>query len=227
MQDFHSDLNFPIIDVPFFYQFPYTLAVREVTFPLPLISSWMVVQFWKGIKYCFPSNVSIDPFSSESKFTSASTLSYSSKNACLVSSSKRLMQTWIAFVFLPKIVWLHDVYQTTGGNDFFNTTIIEGLTDDVAQSTSLVVKLSSSEILPRIFVSIAGLGYSCSMVTDLSRNASLSTLVPMNLCVLGSFTFGVCGCEYLESFCWGNALSNLLEENSFPFEDRLKAEDFV
>ena len=42
-----------------------------------------------------------------------------------------------------------------------------------------------------------------------------------------ALTFGVGGCEYLETFCWRNPLANLLEENSFPFENRLKTEDFV
>jgi len=71
--------------------------------------------------------------------------------------------------------------QTTGADDFFNTTIIEGFADDVCPITSRLQKFSSAQILLRILISVTAVGYSCSKVTgNRSRNASLSTLVPMN-----------------------------------------------
>ena len=70
--------------------------------------------------------------------------------------------------------------QAAGADDFFNTTIIEGLTDDVCP-VSKTLGSSSAQSLLRILVSIAAVGYSCSKVTgNRSRKASLSTLVPMN-----------------------------------------------
>ena len=80
-------------------------------------------------------------------------------------------------------VCLHNVNQAAGADDLFNTTIIEGLTDDVCPISKtldeVLISADRSSLL-RILVSLATVGYSCSKVTGKrSRNASLRTLVPM------------------------------------------------
>ena len=119
-----------------------------------------------------------------SRLNSTSTLSYSSTKESLVSSSKRLRQTSMPLVLSPKIcMLLDDMDQTTSGDQLFDTTIVEGLTDDVcfSQYCKSPQNFSSSHRLPRILVSVVGVGYSCSKVIgNLSRNSSFRTLVPMN-----------------------------------------------
>ena len=79
------------------------------------------------------------------------------------------------------VVCLHNVNKTAGTDDLFDTTIIEGLADNICPVRRRLQKFSSSHSLLRILISIAEVGYSCSKVTGKrSRNASLRTLVPMN-----------------------------------------------
>ena len=45
--------------------------------------------------------------------------------------------------------------------------------------------------------------------------------------IIRTFTFGVSSCNDLETTLWCNPLTNLLQEDSFSFEDGLKTKDFV
>ena len=118
--------------------------------------------------------------------------------------------------------------KATSADDILNTTIIEGLADDVCPVSKTLAEISITT----------------DLVQDLLLNSNRRILLlkghrePLKECfvehvssnessIVRSFAFGIGSCEYVKTFWGRNPLANLLEENSFPFKNRLKTEDFV
>ena len=102
---------------------------------------------------------------------------------CLLSLIIKTVHTYLNCLrFIVKdTICLNNMNQATSTDNFLNTTIIKGLTNNICPIRKTLQKSASLQSLFKIFSSIFGVGYSCSKVTgNRSRNASLSTLVPTN-----------------------------------------------
>ena len=164
--------------------------------------------------------------SSWSSWKSTSTLSYSSMNEDLVSSSKRLVQTSSVFSYRAKIeAGSNHMDQTTGRDNLFDTTIIEGLTDNVAPQSSQDATEVRSNHIKVTSNTLKNLQFSCRSRILLFKgdgesfkNAfSLRTLVPINRPSSEPLPLVLPKANNVESFLRLDELTNLLQEDTLTF----------
>ena len=118
--------------------------------------------------------------------------------------------------------------QTTGGDQLFDTTFIEGLTDDVCPVSQVLTEL--------VIITLE--------TEDLSLSGRSGILLfkgdrePLKEClvqdvgtdeptIVRTLTLGVCRSDDIETILGLNELTDLLEEDTLTFQDGLKTQDLV
>ena len=118
--------------------------------------------------------------------------------------------------------------QTTGANNFFDTTIVEGLADDVCP----VSKSLTEVLICTKFVEDLGFDSSSRILLlkghwESLKEGFIEHVSSNESSVVATFTLSVgCG-DDVESTSRFNPPSDLLKENSFSFKDALETENFV
>ena len=123
--------------------------------------------------------------------------------------------------------------QTTGRDNLFDTTIIEGLTDDVSPVSQTAFTEVRSNHVKVTSNTLKNLQFSCRSRILLFKGdresfqeCSFRTLVPMNRPSSEPLPL-VLSSKYVESFLRLDELTNLLEEDTLTFQDGLKTQNLV
>ena len=118
--------------------------------------------------------------------------------------------------------------QTTSGDQLFDTTLIEGLTDDVCPVSRVFTELVI------ITLETEDLSLSCRSGILLFKGDreplkeySFRTLVPMNRPSSEPLPLVFVSSDDIETVLGLNELTDLLEEDTLTFKDGLKTQDLV
>ena len=123
--------------------------------------------------------------------------------------------------------------QTTGADDFLNTTIIEGFADDVcpinqslAEVTIFHTKIQSNTFKNLLFNRRGRIGLFKGYRKPF-KECFVEHIGADKSTVVRTLTFGVCSGNHVESSGRFHETTNLFQEDTFTFKDRLKTQDFI
>ena len=118
--------------------------------------------------------------------------------------------------------------QTTSRDHFINTTIVEGLANDV----SPINKVSDETVILTNLGKNFGLNGSSRIRLfkgdwESFQESFIENISSDETTIVRTLTFGVCSSNHSESRCGFYILTNLLQEDTFTFQNRLQTQDLV
>ena len=123
--------------------------------------------------------------------------------------------------------------QAAGADDFFNTTIIECLANDISPickslAKSRVIDTNRfSNTLQNATLNFSSRIFLLQSYRETFKECFIKHIGANEAAVVRTLTFGVCSSNHIKTSGRFDKLTNLLQKDTFTFQNRLKAENLV